>query len=178
MPKTKTAPAPAPAPWTTEHAKLAHERLVALTGKAARTTRDVVNPRHDRRVKYGSDLAAAPEVIAAGTLVTVEEVRSGWILGVGGVRVEFRLVQIDDVRTTVVPCGGDDATDAVIRALLDALGEPEPSWEALCAIRSVWGYGGWAKRTLRHLVTSGRLTLDEVEAAALAADAEDAASDE
>lgn len=70
------------------------------------------------------------------------------------------------------------------------LDESRAAWEALCArcdegralrnakkLAAARGeaidYSSWERRTLRHLVASGRITLDEVEAACIAAEDED-----
>lgn len=176
--KKTTAPASTPAH---EHrARLAYAKLTALAGKAVRLTRDVANPCVDRRVRWSDGLDAAPAVIPAGTLVTVVEGREG--------REARFTLRFDGTQVAWLPCrsnlgfagapyalpgGGSGAERRVARDLLDALGAPERTWEALCASREAVGYSGWARRTLRHLVASGRLTLEEVEAASIAAEAED-----
>jgi hypothetical protein len=187
MPKKKTTAHH----WTDTQARKAYERLASLTGQAARTTRHIVNPCHDRRCRYGWHLDSAPEVIPAGTLVLVKSVADGWRLTFGtttkklgkdGVTreretyatLEFLLITING-QNAAHP-GGNDEEKAVTSVMLDSLGAPEYSWDALLARRESLGRNSaWGERTLRHLVASGRLTLADVEAAANAAD--DAADD-
>lgn len=173
--KKKKKPPARPA-WTPEEASAAAAKLTALVGRCARTTCDVANPCSDKRVRWGSDLDAAPAVIPAGTLVAIT--RANWGGGVRYGRLMFELalgqtrVAFDGSDGEVLVGGTWGDHDDVGRDLIDALGEPERSWEALCASRESGGLSGWTRRALRHLVESGRLSLEEVEAAAIAEDGE------
>ena len=175
--KKTTAPALTPLDAAFDEARAAYAKLHALAGKAVRLTRDVENPCVDRRVRWSAGLDAAPAVIPAGVLVAVavegSAVEPHFTLRFGDWQVAWLLYRALDGHTYALPGGGSEAERRVARDLLDALGAPERTWEALCASREAVGYSGWARRTLRHLVASGRLTLDEVEAACIAAEDED-----
>lgn len=175
--KKKTAPASTPLMLALDEARAAYAKLHALAGKAVRLTRDVENPCVDRRVRWSAGLDAAPAVIPAGVLVAVEgSEKARFTLRFGDWQVAWLpyLAEHDFAGAPyALPGGGSEAERRVARDLLDALGAPERTWDALCASREAVGYSGWARRTLRHLVASGRITLDEVEAACIAAEAED-----
>lgn len=154
-------------PLTLDESRAAYAKLHALAGTAVRLTRDVQNPCADSRVRWSRGLDAAPAVIPAGTLVAVERSKARFTLRFDATQVVWFFYY----NLNCHPGGGSEAEQRVARDLLDALGAPERTWEALCASREAVGYSGWARRTLRHLVESGRLTLNEVEAACIAAEA-------
>lgn len=158
-------------PLTLDESRAAYAKLHALAGTAVRLTRDVQNPCADRRVRWSRGLDAAPAVIPAGTLVAVEGSEARFTLRFDATQVAWLSYRNLDCHAYALPGGGSEAEQRVARDLLDALGAPERTWEALCASREAVGYSGWARRTLRHLVESGRLTLNEVEAACIAAEA-------
>lgn len=173
--KKTTAPASTPLTLALDEARAAYAKLRALAGTSVRLTRDVPNPCVDKRVRWSRDLDAAPAVIPAGTLVAVEgSEEARFTLRFDGTQVAWLPYLAGFAGAPyALPGGGSEAERRVARDLLDALGAPERTWDALCASREAVGYSGWARRTLRHLVESGRLTLDEVEAACIAAEDED-----
>lgn len=171
--KKTTAPALTPLDAAFDEARAAYAKLRALAGTSVRLTRDVENPCVDRRVRWSAGLDAAPAVIPAGVLVAVEGSEVRFTLRFGDWQVAWLPYLDREGRGYVLPGGDSAAERRVARDLLDALGAPERTWDALVAAREAVGYSGWARRTLRHLVESGRLTLDEVEAACIAAEDED-----
>ena len=174
MPAKKKTALP---PLTLDESRAAYAKLRRLAGTSVRLTRDVQNPCVDKRVRWSRNLDAAPAVIPAGVLVAVEgSEEARFTLRFGDWQVAW-LPCFSLDRLAYDPCalpgGGSEAERRVARDLLDALGAPERTWDALCASREAVGYSGWERRTLRHLVASGRITLDEVEAACIAAEDED-----
>ena len=140
-----------------------------------RLARDVPNPARDKRRRYGSDVDAGPEVYPANQAVLVERIRSGEVvLKVGKTSVRFHVHEIPGADACALPgAAGGPKGERVAIDLLDALSPAERSWDALAyAIDRKTGGGGWARRALRRLVESGKITLDDVERAS--AEAEDA----